>query len=681
MHRSRFVLAVALAFLAAPYSVAEPSSHILFVSPAGDDAWSGALASPAPDGSDGPFATLSRARDAVRELGETGLRAPTNVYLRDGTYFLTEPVVFTPEDSGTADAPISYEAYPGESPVLSGGRRLPALREVRPGVAEVTIPDVRDGWFFAQLFSGTERLARSRLPREGFYRMAGPVDLANPVRFTYRDDDIDPQWAGRGVEVNAVEKWAGFRMPIASVDARDRTVTLTKETPPYNWGGARGARYWIENAPEGVTEPGDWALDRERGTLTYLLRPDEHAGDIELIAPTLQHLVVLDGRPWAAEYVEHLSFSGITFAHTAAHQLDEGYGELQAAFEVPAAFHADGARAIRLSGNTFIALGGYAVEFRHGSTDNSIVGSHMTGLGGGGVKLGESIIRRGERNLTARNLVTDNHIHDIGILYPAAVGILVLQSSDNTIAHNLIHDTYYTAISVGWTWGYSTSLAHGNLVESNHAWNIGRGLLSDMGGVYTLGPQEGTVVRNNVFRDIRSYDYGGWGLYTDEGSMRIVMEHNIVYRTRSAGFHQHYGRENIIRNNIFAYNDEYQLMRTRAEDHLSFILERNIILYDEGELLGSDWSGSNYLFNGNLYWREGGTVRFQGLPLARWQARGQDEDSIIADPRFADPRKGDFTLHPESPAFEIGFEPIDVSRIGPREPWRTPLVERHNRMR
>ncbi len=679
MVRHIFIAVVVLATLSVAESVAM-ERLVFYVAPDGNDAWSGAIAEPAEDGLDGPFASVARARDAVREDRHTGRHVPATVYLRAGTYTLTDPIVFTPEDSGTVGAPISYEAYPGESPVLSGGRALPAMREARAGIAEVVVPEVRDGgWSFAQLFMAEERLPRARIPSEGFLQMDGAITL-DPVRFAYREGDINPEWAGRGVEINAVEKWAGFRMPIQSVDPRTRTVTLTRDTPPYNWGGAHNARYWIENAPEGLGEPGYWTLDWSSGVLTYLLRRGERAEDLDLVAPVLTHLIVLKGRPWAAETVNHLAFRGITFSHTAAYRLDEGYGELQAAFQVPAAFFAEGAHRIDLEGNTFTGLGGYAVELGRGCTDVTIAGSHMTDLGAGGVKIGEPMVRRGDRNLTARISVTDNHIHDIGILYPAAVGVLILHSSSNVIAHNLIHDTYYTAISIGWTWGYGLSGAHGNLVEHNHAWNIGRGLLSDMGGVYTLGRQDGTVIRNNVFRDIQSHDYGGWGLYTDEGSMHIVMENNIVYRARSAGFHQHYGRENVIRNNIFAYNEEHQLMRTRAEPHLSFIIERNIVLYDGGQLLGSDWSGSGFMMNNNLYWNESGRVTFERLSFSAWRRRGQDRDSLIADPLFVDPRGGDFRLRPDSPAHALGFRPIDTSRIGPRDPWRSPLVREHNRI-
>lgn len=686
---NRRVLAFAIAALpffaflsCAHYQPAVPSEQMVFyVAPNGNDAWIGTRPSPTPDGLNGPFATLERARDAIRDLKRRGMNRPITVYLRGGTYFLDEPVVFTSQDSGTLFAPVTYEAYPGETPILSGGRRLPALREIEPGVGEVVLPQVRDGeWFFAQLFVDGERRTRARIPNEGFLRMDGAIQLEDPVRFTYREGDINPAWAGRGVEINALSKWAGFRMPIQSVDANARLVTLTKETPPFNWGGTVDARYWIENAPEGLDSPGEWRLDIDSGVLTYLAKQGERLDRLDVIAPVTPQLIILRGEPENGELVRHLTFRGLTFSHTAAYQLDEGYAELQAAHQVPAAFQADGAEECRVEGCRFVSLGGYAVDIRRGCKNNAVVGCYMTDLGAGGVKVGEPAYRQDEYDLTERIAVTDNHTHNIGVIYPAAIGVSVFQSAYNEIAHNLIHDAYYTAISVGWTWGYTASNAHHNRVEFNHAWNIGRGLLSDMGGIYTLGPQMGTVVRNNVFRDIRSYDYGGWGLYTDEGSSYILIENNLSYRCKSAGFHQHYGKENIIRNNVLAFNEENQIMRTRPEEHLSFIFEQNIVLYDQGNLLGSNWSGENFHLNRNLYWREDGEVNFQGASLEEWQSRGQDIDSRVADPMFVDPRRGDFRLRPGSPALEIGFQPIDVSRVGPRDPWRTQSVRRHNRI-
>jgi hypothetical protein len=241
------------------------------------------------------------------------------------------------------------------------------------------------------------------------------------------------------------------------------------------------------------------------------------------------------------------------------------------------------------------------------------------------------------------------------------------QSDNNTLAHNHIHHTYYTGLSVGWTWGYTPTGAHHNIIEYNLVHDIGQGILSDMGGIYTLGTQPGTVIRNNVFHHIDSFSYGGWGIYPDEGSTEILIENNVTYRTKSAGFHQHYGKENLIRNNIFAFAKEYQVMRTRAEEHLSLTFERNIVIFDSGDLLGSNWSGENYKLDHNLYWdTRGGEIKFKDWTWDEWQAKGQDQHSLIVDPLFVDAEQYDFRLKENSPAFGLGFEAIDVSRVGPR---------------
>jgi hypothetical protein len=190
-----------------------------------------------------------------------------------------------------------------------------------------------------------------------------------------------------------------------------------------------------------------------------------------------------------------------------------------------------------------------------------------------------------------------------------------------------------------------------------------------MGGVYTLGPSEGTSVSHNLIHDVLCFTYGGWGLYTDEGSTGITMEGNVTYNTTDGGFHQHYGRENIIRNNIFAFSSEVQVKRTRTEPHRSFTFENNLIVYDRGELLGGNWTGTpeNFLLRRNLYWHYAGrpvTFTAKNLPLAAWQQTGQDEGSLVADPLFVDPAARDFRLRAGSPALALGFKPIDVSTMG-----------------
>jgi hypothetical protein len=244
------------------------------------------------------------------------------------------------------------------------------------------------------------------------------------------------------------------------------------------------------------------------------------------------------------------------------------------------------------------------------------------------------------------------------------VGIWVGQSGGNRVTHNEVADLFYTGLSAGWTWGYGESLAKSNLFAFNHVHHLGWGVLSDMGGIYTLGQSQGTVVSNNVFHDIHSYSYGGWGLYTDEGSTGIVFENNLVYDTKSGGFHQHYGRENVVRNNILAFAQLHQIEATRVEPHLSFIFERNIVCWtNSAPLLRGPWDKVQAAMSNNIYWNPGSAAAL-AADLRERQAKGRDLKSAVLDPAFVDSGRRDLRLRPESAVFGGGFKPFDPSAAG-----------------
>ncbi len=646
---------------------------VYFVSPEGNDQWSGNLPDPLPSDNDGPFATIKRARDEIRSLKSSEeFNQPVLIFLRGGTYYLEEPLIFNPEDSGTENTPISYVAYPGEKPILSGGKHIEKeWQDQTSSVKQTHLPEVEKGdWDFYQLFIKDERQTRARTPNKGYYQMESPMRLEGPAHFTYPDEVIKSSWVDLGdVSVVALAKWAEIHMPIKEVNESDNTVTLSKQVPPSNWRGVNNARFWIENAPEALDQPGEWRLERDTGILSLMTKPDAELNKV--VAPHLEQLLILRGDPENEQYVHHLEFRDLHFKHTMAPQLGEGYPDVQAAHDISAAIHANGANDCTIRQCTFSQLGNYAIELIQGCKNNRLIHNEIQDVGAGGIKIGETSMRTEAPLMTQYNQVSDNHIYDIGKIYPAAVGVWVGQSDHNTIAHNHIHHTFYTGISVGWTWGYHPTGAHHNTIEYNHVHHIGQGILSDMGGIYTLGTQPGTVIRNNFFHHIESYGYGGWGIYPDEGSTNILIENNITYKTKSAGFHQHYGKENIIRNNIFTYGREYQVMRTRAEDHLSFSFTHNIVYWEEGELLGSNWSGDHYQFDYNLYWNPTKKdFKFAQWSWPEWQARGQDRNSKIADPLFVNIEKMNFNLSPKSPAFDLGFKKIDMSPIGPRSSKR-----------
>jgi hypothetical protein len=585
---------------------------------------------------------IAQARDAARGKKAT-------ILLRGGTYFLPETLVFKPEDSGT-----TFQAAPGETVVVSGGRPITGWRKSGDGLWTVQLPE---GFRFNQLFIDGKRRTRARTPNEGaFFRVDGQLTEDKPTRLKFREGDIKAEWAARGdVEVVALQKWAELRMPIVSVDAGSRTAVLSGDCHP--WIIESQARYWIENSPDLLDAPGEWYLDKKTGVLRYKPLDGEDPEKVVAIAPALQQLVRIEG-------ARQLRFDGITFSHADWSIGPKGYSDSQAAIDYPGAVWAQGAVGCSLENCVVSHVGGYGIDFSRGCQGNRIVRCEVVDVGAGGIRIGETALRKDDADRTQGNVVTDNHVHDIGIVFPAGVGIWVGHSARNLLAHNHIHDTYYSAFSVGWSWGYGPSGAQENVIEQNLVHDIGRGMLADMGGVYTLGTCTGTVIRNNVFHDIWSSTYGGWAIYFDEGSTGVLAENNLAYRCKSNGFHQHYGKDNTLRNNVFALNHEAQIARTRKEDHFTLLFDRNIVYWTEGKLLSGNWDGGQFRWEKNLFWNPHGTQR---LPET-WKDLGLEKESVIADPLFVDPEKGDFTLKPDSPALKLGFKPIDVSKVGPRPP-------------
>jgi hypothetical protein len=252
------------------------------------------------------------------------------------------------------------------------------------------------------------------------------------------------------------------------------------------------------------------------------------------------------------------------------------------------------------------------------------------------------------------------------------VGVLITHASGCRIAHNRIRDLFYSGISCGWVWGYGDSLTRDVVIEGNHISELGHGVLSDLGGIYTLGVQPGTVIRGNLIHDVRRRNYGGWGVYLDEGSSHIVVEANVIFDVDSQPFRQHYGRENIVRGNVLAFGREGQVGLPRPEPHIGFTFERNVVVTDGPPVFVSPWAApaeSRIVSDLNLLWRSGGgelvavarEQRLGGLPptgegdLTALQALGHDRHSVVADPRFLDAAGRDLRLAADSPAFDLGF--------------------------
>ncbi len=693
----------------------------LYVSPDGRDAWSGRLAQPNEARTDGPLASLQGARDALRKLRAEGpLGQPLRVQIAGGVYVLEEPVVFTPEDSGTAQAPVTYEAAPGEKPTFVGGRRISGFQPAQGELWAAKIPQVAAGeWYFEQLWVNGKRAIRARLPKgircgdtyiPRYFYIAGPVGYgvdpatgqkANLESRAFRADlkDVAPLLKLKPAELRDVNlvvyySWESARLRPQTVEAlppkpfpgepgaagtapgvglppaEARVITTGPGPWKFNWLGRE--RYHLENLREALTEPGEWFLDRD-GTLLYWPLPGEDLREARVVAPVLGELVRFTGDAVAGLPVEHITLRGLAF-HYAGYTLPpEGHGDGQAAVSVPAVVMADAARDITLERCEIAHTGTNAVWLRRGCQECAVRGCHLYDLGAGGVKIGETGIPPAASDATGHNTVDSNLIHAGGRLFTGAEGVWIGQSSDNQVTHNDISDLFYTGVSLGWSWGYAETTCRRNHVEFNHIHHLGWGVMSDMGGVYTLGLEDGATVSNNVIHDVWTYNRygaGALGLYNDEGSTHITMENNLVYDCMDLTYGQHYGRENVVRNNLLVNGQNQQINVFREEPHLSITFENNVVWFKTGRLWWVSGLGARKLrFDHNVYWNAAGKpFDFLGLSFADWQAAGLDQHSLIADPLFVDVEHHDFHLRPDSPALKLGFKPFDYTRAGIQEP-------------
>jgi hypothetical protein len=647
-----------------------------------------------------PWATLAGARDALRRLpAAERTREPITVWLREGRYRITRPVTFDARDSGTAAAPITYAAFPGETAVLDGGRRITGWRTRPDGRWETQLENGPfQRWWFRQLYVNGEERPRARIPNQGFLRVAGCPDGTPKTTgyhhlsrgFEFAPGDIRRWHNLNDVEVVVYHFWTDSHLPIQSVDEQRHRVRFVHGASKVFTDGftEKGARYIVENVLEGLDAPGEWYLDRWTGRLQYLPRPGETPENVEVVAPVARGWLELRGDTSRRRPVEYLRFRNLTFEHVHFQLMNGQPNDRQGASSVPGAITLVGARHCRFEHCRVRRLGTFAFDLKAGCRENAFIANEISQVAAGGFHLDGGTPDRPPLTRTENNVITDNHLFDYGRVYPSAVGILLEDTAGNLVAHNHIHHGYYSAIAAGWVWGYQRSISWGNRIEFNHLHDIGQGLLSDMGAIYTLGVSPGTMLRNNLIHDVAAHQYGGWGIYNDAGSSHLLIESNVVYHTRSAAYNLHYAKEIWVRNNIFALAGRGVISRTRVEPHQSVFFENNIVYWRTGDPFTGRWEDKPYTFflhplsssgrrkmtqtftaDWNLYFNPAqplAGVRFAGRTWEAWRKAGKDRHSVYADPRFVDADHFDFRLQPDSPAFKLGFHPIDLSRVGPR---------------
>ena len=658
-------------------AVVPPSGPIvLYVAPTGNDQWSGTLPESKADQSDGPLASFAGARDVIRALREKSggtLPGPVDVQFRGGIYLLKEPITLEAQDSGEVTKRITYRAYPGETPVFSGGVALgPWRQEGDAWVADLSSLEVKD-WTFSSIFVNGQRRGRARTPNQGYFHTAGQAPATmNPdtgdkvttsnIGFKYEGTDIK-RWADmERAQVIVLHGWEMSQHRIASLDEDSRVVMFSNASvwPFESWGPRQ--RYYIENVFEAMDAPGEWYYNRDTQALYYKPMPGEDMTQAQVVAPKLDQLLSVTGTPNTGRFAQFIDFVGLSFQHMNYSVDREGYADPRASAGVPSAVTARALRFAKFESCTFTQIQGWALWLRAACSANIVEKCTFSDLGGGAVRIGER--QRADDSLdVAHNTIDNNFIHGGGRVFTGSTAVWIGQSVFNRISHNEIADFYCTAVSVGWSWGKEDGFAYSNLVESNHIHDIGQGVLCNLAGVYVMGGAGASVIRNNFIHDVipENYQFGGWGIHLDEGSSNIQVEGNVVANTGSGSFDQYYGDGNRVANNIFAnsYTTLANLSLLREEDLMPVVFEYNILLTSSGLPFGVYWDLSKTWQDFNCFWDANEwPLDFGGITMEEWQAQGKDVHSVVTDPMFVDPANLDFRLKPESPLLKMGFSQI-----------------------
>ncbi|MDB6110519.1 MAG: hypothetical protein JWR69_2269 [Pedosphaera sp.] len=606
--------------------------------------------------------TLMAARDAVRAWRTAGHSNEVAVIrLGRGEYLLTEPLALEKQDGN-----VTWVADNPDHTTISGGRRITNFTQDEAGIWRA-----KTGLHFEQLYVNHRRAARATSPGEGFFSIGGVKQDEQPdgkVRLTIKVPDaaitaLTATEAGlRGVQILVYHKWDTSRYAVSSMHVADKIITVEGDKmQPWNSWDAQ-SRFILENCGAMPIQAGSWYLGQDDG-VSYHPRPGEKIGSTEFVAPVIEKFLEIHG-------ATDLHFKGFRFRHAGYQLPPEGCPPMQAAAKIEASIQIDDAQEVTFEDCDVAHTGNYGIWFRRGCRDCRIEHCLLEDLGAGGIRIGEMGIRDQPGEQTTGIIADNNIIRGCGRVHPSAVGVWIGQSANNRVTHNDISDTFYTGISVGWTWGYGRSLATNNFIGFNRVHNIGQGMLSDMGGIYTLGVSPGSLCTGNVFFDVRAHDYGGWGIYPDEGSTGWRIESNLVWNCTcvspqtGGAFHQHYGATNHIANNIFAFSSGPPMQATRVEDHLSFTLEHNLIVSSNAAFFTGPWDKIQFQSRSNCF-AYGGSPKqlFPNGDLTAWQKTGHEDGSVLTNLDF----RGDWpdvALPVNSPAVAIGFNMFQPKQAG-----------------
>lgn len=639
----------------------------------------------------GPVRTLAAAIQKARLQRQPG--DIVRIMIAPGLYYLSQPIVLEPQDSF-----LIIEGERGQAPVLSGGRRVLGWKRwkgkiLQADLSSLNLPDVH----FRELYYNTKQQIWARTPNfdpahprtGGFLQNDGLAEAGTKTKFRYPAGALHPErWA------HPTRAWIMFHdklnyetqfCPVKSIDPQQRIIEA--ERGVYEL--APGCPFFLCGILEELDAPGEWAVDPETKTL-YFWPPygNPEASDC-VVVPALASGFVLQGKPEDGQFVENVRISGLDLRD----------------FRGPA---------IRLTGAQKCAItrcdlrncdaGVFFGLDTHGCL---VQGCDITATQGDGISLWGS--PQAHERITD-HVIDNNYIYDIGWgrIHNRCGGVYGHGMQRIKITHNHIHDTPRYAI--GMDVGGSCEIAynychHANLVTLDsgiieaataYDWRLPKAEQMERNRRYNWG----NVIHHNLIHDSGGWGINGegklqspqftWGIYLDTHSSGWHIHDNICYNTVLGAYIVNGGMENVFENNICVDGQRHQAYLSLWPNYecRGNRLERNIFVSpgkSASIYIVRKADKEAYLFRQNLLWANGEEIRINapGLPQKQsweaWRALGQEEGSLIADPQFVAPQRRYYALRPDSPAFRVGFRPIDLSGVGlykspERRTWPRPEI-------
>ena len=537
---------------------AQQAQADFYVSPTGNDSWSGTLAKPNGAGTDGPFATIQRAQKAVRELkakvylpkGEpidalyVGTSYPYGkgkdivVFIREGFYTLNAPLVFTPEDGGERvetnlpsgafewhhlrDNYVTYSAYPGEKPVISGA--LPVTNWKKSG--NIWVAPFEHGDVSALIADGKKQTL-ARIPNKDYFTLTKTP--ASTSEIPYNKGDIKTWKNMQDNRIVILLRWRTAYNSIVKIDEKKQIAYLkTPEDGPKGFNGLLVVppRYYIENVKELLDVPGEWFFDKTAKEISYMpANGISSPKNINISVPQLSQLLQIKGDE--NKPVRNLRFYGLTFEGAKEnfrdypHYYDPTPGCVAVTWEY--------ANECEFAHSELRACSGVGMTVGLGCYKTRIFENRFDGLGQGALGVrGTHDLKNGKTiQINRETQITRNVFSECGL--DGGITLWMSGALHTNVSHN-----YFTKSGRPYTIVCGGGSLEGNIngdwvIEYNHFEDVQHDA-DDAGVIVVNGMTFNSIVRNNLIHGVhRGYFSDNVAFWFDNMSSGWTVKNNIYY--------------------------------------------------------------------------------------------------------------------------------------------------------